>query len=76
MASNTFTMAQSFDALSNNKIPPMTLAITKDDTVIGLTMVLYVTAEENTDGEDPCYDICRFMIDKDHQGKGYGKRIF
>ncbi len=76
VASNTFTMAQSFVALSNNEIPPMTLAITKDHTVIGLTMLLYVTAEENTDGDDPCYDICRFMIDKDHQGKGYGKESF
>ena len=76
VASNTFTMAQSFVALLNNEIPPMTLAITKDHTVIGLTMLLYVTAEENTDGDDPCYDICRFMIDKDHQGKGYGKESF
>jgi len=76
VASNTFTMAQSFVALSNNEIPPMTLAITKDDTVIGLTMVFYVTAEENEDGDEPCYDICRFMIDKDHQGKGYGKESF
>lgn len=76
VASNTFTMAQSFVALSNNKIPPMTLAITKGDTVIGLTMLLYVTAEENTDGDAPCYDICRFMIGMDHQGKGYGRESF
>jgi diamine N-acetyltransferase len=41
-------------------------AIYADDTPVGFVM-LYI------DEDKPEYDVWRFMVDKDHQGKGYGR---
>ncbi len=41
-------------------------AIYANDTPVGFVM-LYV------DEDKPEYDVWRFMVDKDHQGKGYGR---
>ncbi|MCM1988895.1 GNAT family N-acetyltransferase [Oceanirhabdus seepicola] len=76
IASNKFSLAQSYVALLNDELPPMTYAIHNDDTVIGFIMMYYDTAEENDYGDEECYGICRFMIDKRFQGKGYGKEAF
>ena len=40
---------------------------------VGFIMSNYVVAEENEWADENTYHICRFMIDKNHQGKGYGK---
>lgn len=76
VASNVYTLAHSFIALSNDDLPPITLAITQGGKVIGLTMIFYITSEKNDYGDEPAYDICRFMIDKSYQGKGYGREAF
>jgi diamine N-acetyltransferase len=41
-------------------------AIYANDTLVGFVM-LYV------DEDKPEYEVWRFMVDKDHQGKGYGR---
>lgn len=73
VASNVYSLAQSYVALLNDKIPPMSYAIYHEDTLIGFTMMYYETAEENEYGDEPCYGMNRFMIDKQYQGKGYGR---
>lgn len=76
IASNMYSLAQSYVALLNDELPPMTYAIYKDDTVIGFTMMYHDTVEENDHGDEECYGICRFMIGDEFQGKGYGKEAF
>ncbi len=76
IASNIYSMAQSYVALLNDEQPPMTYSIYNDDIMIGFVMMYHDTAEENEDGDEECYGICRFMIDKRYQGNGYGKKAF
>ncbi|WP_208394335.1 GNAT family N-acetyltransferase [Shouchella lehensis] len=60
----------------NDKLPAMTYAIYDDVTMIGFIMMYHDTAEENEYGDEDCYGILRFMIDKRYQGKGLGKKAF
>ncbi len=62
VASNAYSMVQSFFE-ENWIIKGIAL---EDDTLIGFTMYGY-------DSEEDLYEICRFMIDRQYQGKGYGK---
>lgn len=73
IASNMFSLAQSYVALLNDELPPMTYAISKDDITIGFVMMGYDTAEENDYASEASYYICRFMIDRQCQGQGYGR---
>lgn len=61
VASNVYSIAQS-------KIEKgwITRAIYAESTMIGFTMYGYCH-------EDNFYEICRLMIDRKYQGKGYGK---
>lgn len=68
LATNMFSLAQSYVALSNDDLPPMTYAICSDLIVIGFLMMLYDRAEDSNYHEDS-YGVLRFMIDKDFQGK-------
>ena len=75
IASNMFSLAQSYVALLNDDLPPMTYAICRDEVVIGFIMMFHDTAEES-DYSEESYGVLRFMIDKDYQGQGYGKAAF
>ncbi|WIV11551.1 GNAT family N-acetyltransferase [Proteiniborus sp. MB09-C3] len=75
ISSNMYSLAQSYVALLNDELPPMTYAICEDSNVIGFVMMYHDTAEEN-DYSEESYGVCRFMIDRDFQGKGYGKKAF
>lgn len=75
IVSNMYCLAQSYVALLNDRLPPMTYAICMDKTVIGFVMMYHDTVEES-DYSEESYGICRFMIDKGYQGKGYGKEAF
>lgn len=75
VASNMYSLAQSYVALLNDELPPMTYAICVDGKVIGFVMMYHDTAEEN-DYSEESYGVCRFMIDREYQGKGYGKKAF
>ena len=74
LASNVYSLAQSYVALLNDELPAMTFAIYDGETMIGFIMMYHDTAEENEYGDEACYGILRFMIDKNFQGKGYGKK--
>jgi len=74
LASNVYSLAQSYVALLNDELPPMTFAIYNDDTMIGFIMMYHDTAEENEYGDEDAYGILRFMIDAKFQNKGYGTK--
>ena len=74
IASNQYSLAQSYVALLNDELPPITFAIYDGDTIVGLIMMGYSTADESEYGDEPYYDLARFMIDKKHQNKGLGKQ--
>jgi diamine N-acetyltransferase len=74
IADNDYSLAQSYVALLNDKLPPMTYAIYSGGTMVGFTMFEYNTAEENDYDDEACYFIFRFMIDKNYQGRGFGKQ--
>ncbi|GAA0343624.1 GNAT family N-acetyltransferase [Bacillus carboniphilus] len=74
LAPNVYSLAQSYVALLNDELPAMTFAIYDKGTMIGFIMMYHDTAEENEYGNESCYGVLRFMIDKKYQGKGYGKK--
>ncbi|WP_196493887.1 GNAT family N-acetyltransferase [Ornithinibacillus caprae] len=74
VASNVYSLAQSYIALLNDDLPAMTFTIYDEETMIGFIMLYHDTTEENEYGDEPCYGILRLMIDRRFQGKGYGKK--
>lgn len=74
LASNVYSLAQSYVALLNDELPSMTFAIYDDDTMIGFIMMYHDTAEENEYGDEEAYGILRFMIDRKYQNKGFGTK--
>jgi diamine N-acetyltransferase len=67
IASNISSIAEAYVALTNNELP-MPYAVYDNDIMVGFIMLSYdVNDDENT------YWVCRLMIDKRYQGKGYGK---
>lgn len=49
----------------------MPYAIYNNDVMVGFIMLAYMEADG--DNEENVYWVCRLMIDKAHQGKGYSK---
>ncbi|KGK90275.1 GNAT family N-acetyltransferase [Clostridium sp. HMP27] len=71
VASNIRSLAEAYVALTNNECVPMPYAIYHSDIMVGFIMLSYNEADENND--ENVYWVCRLMIDKKYQGKGYGK---
>lgn len=71
VASNLRSLAEAYVALTNNEGIPMPYSIYDNDSMIGFIMLVYEEADENSDKD--VYWVCRLMIDKRYQGKGYGK---
>lgn len=71
VASNIRSLAEAYVALTNNECIPMPYAIYDNDIMVGFIMLSYSEADENND--ENIYWVCRLMIDKRYQGKGYGK---
>ncbi len=76
IADNVYSLAQSYVALLNDENPPISLAILNDGKVIGYTLISYNKPEENIYEYAPYYNISRFMIGSEFQGKGFGKAAF
>jgi len=73
VASNATSLGQAYD-LNERGGHAMPYAIYADGVMVGFVMYEFMLYEiEDTYGED-CYYFWRFMIDKNHQGKGYGKQ--
>lgn len=71
VASNISSLAEAYVALTNNEGIPMPYAIYNNDIMVGFIMFVYIEAVDDTD--ENTYWVCRLMIDKGYQGKGYGK---
>lgn len=70
VASNMCSLAQAYVAVTNNE-KPMPYAIYDNEIMVGFIMLLFSENEENND--ENTYWVCRLMIDKKYQGKGFGK---
>ena len=73
VANNLYSLAQAYVASTNGGIP-MPYAIYLDEIPIGFMMLSYEPKDPNEADDEDVYDIWRFMIDKNYQGKGYGKQ--
>ena len=78
VASNLKSLAQAYVYWANNDynfLPPIVFGIYDGEVPVGFTTIVYEAGEggyESNNGQ-PRYNLWRFMIDKNHQGKGYGK---
>lgn len=74
VASNAYSLSEAYALTSHRLYVPMPLAIYDDDTMVGFVMFNYEPIDENNpDDTEDIYYLARMMIDKRHQGKGYGK---
>ena len=73
VASNIYSLAEAYVALTNNTTTPMPFAIYANDILIGFLMLSYDKKDPQEDDDEDVYWIWRFMIDQTHQKKGYGK---
>ena len=72
VASNICSLADAYVALTNNECIPMPYAIYYKDIMVGFIMLSY--NESNEKEVENVYWVCRLMIDKKYQGKGYSKK--
>ena len=73
VARNIYSLAEAYVALTNGDCIPMPYAIYNNDIMVGFIMLSYNEADENDDDDENAYQVWRLMIDKQYQGKGYGK---
>ena len=71
VASNLRSLAESYIALTNNECIPIPYAIYNNDIMVGFILLSYNEANKNN--TENTYWICRLMIDKLYQRKGYSK---
>ena len=64
IASNTYSLAQAYVSQMCDDYHDTPLAIYNGETLVGFAMYGYEPADEAEFGDDDCYFICRFMIDK------------
>ena len=78
IASNQKSLAQAYVYWANNDynfLPPIVLGIYDGGVPVGFTTIAYEAGEGGWKSNEglPRYNLWRFMIDKNHQSKGYGK---
>ncbi len=69
VAPNIYTLAEAYVALTTDHFHPMPYAIYSDGELVGMIAMCY----QRGTAEMGHYEMYRFMIDKRHQGKGYGR---
>jgi len=71
VAPNIFTLAEAYVSLTNDDNTPLMYAIYDDDAMVGFIGMSYNRPPEG----EPLgfYEMYRFMIDRRHQGKGFGR---
>ncbi|MCL2854620.1 MAG: GNAT family N-acetyltransferase [Defluviitaleaceae bacterium] len=74
VADNMDSLAEAYVYWTQTGLKPIAMAIYSDDAPVGFAQFCYETPESNPENiGEPIYFFWRFMIDKNHQGKGYGK---
>lgn len=76
VATNLFSLAQSYVALLNDPVPPMSFGIYEEDSLVGFIMMVYTAAEDNEFADEAIYSIDRFMMGEAFQNKGLGRKAF
>lgn len=71
VATNISSLAEAYVALTNNECIPMPYAVYSDEIMVGFIMLSYNEPDEAFD--ENTYWVWRLMVDKQQQGKGYGK---
>ncbi|GKV70072.1 N-acetyltransferase [Sporosarcina sp. NCCP-2716] len=77
--SSIYCLARAYVRILNDEKPPMIFAICHNDEVIGYVDIGFYELAESSIlrekyGDEVTYGLNRFMIDKQHQGKGLGKQ--
>lgn len=70
VAPNEYTLAEAYISLATSDLVPVLRAIYHDDTMVGFIAMAYQPA---TSTAPAFYEMYRFMVDRRHQGKGYGR---
>jgi len=72
---NEASFAEAYALWRFNDNEPYVLGIYDGDTPVGFTIFCYEIAQSNRNDRlgEPVYFLWHIMIDKNHQGKGYGK---
>lgn len=73
VADNTISIIHAYLELEKGKMIPLPYVIKNDDKIIGFIMMSYCKADLIDPTQKGEYCVWRFMIDEQHQGKGYGK---
>ena len=75
VGSNLYSLAEAYVAINSGESPVL-YAIYTDDVMVGFLMYVHIDGEpEATDYQiHDHYFMLRLLIDKNHQGKGYGKQ--
>lgn len=74
VATNTQSILQAYVAITSEKVA-LPFGIYEEDKPIGFVMIGYGrTDEDDPDIAEGNYCIWRFMIDKEYQNRGYGKK--
>lgn len=73
IASNEVSLMQAYVFWTEESRPPMAFAIYNGEELVGFTMFVFYDESDYQNDDQPFYHLWRFMIDKEHQGKGYGK---
>ncbi|MER2120301.1 MAG: GNAT family N-acetyltransferase [Solibacillus sp.] len=77
--SSIYCLAKAYVKILNDEKPPMIFAICNNEEVIGYVDIGFFELAESSllcekYGDKCTYGLNRFMIDKKHQGKGFGKQ--
>lgn len=73
VAPNTISLAQAYLAIANDTCTPMPFAIYEGEEMIGFIQLAYIREDQDEDLDESIYEVWRFMIAHESQGKGYGK---
>lgn len=73
VADNVISLAEAYLTTDKDTIEAMPYAIYEDDKMVGFIMMAFVREEHDEDLTEDCYDLWRFMIDQEFQGKGFGR---
>ncbi len=74
VASNAYSLAEAY-ALTNHSLQvPLPYAVYYGDEMVGFAFAVYQPRDESDPSDtESVYYLARMMIDKNHQGKGFGK---
>ncbi|MGI6641026.1 MAG: GNAT family N-acetyltransferase [Limnochordia bacterium] len=74
VASNLYSLAEAYIASANGDFVPMPYGIYAGEDMVGFIMLAYDPADPDDGDDESVYKICRLMLDKRYQGRGYARK--